>query len=82
MNQLDVLYRALTEYRKHTKDDRECIVQRTAIISANNQEDIIEVVRNSCRIEEDWIQTIEQGLEFIEKCIDRKSTRLNSSHAT
>lgn len=79
MNQLDVLYRALTEYRKHTKDDRECIVQRTAIISANNQEDIIEVVRNSCRIEEDWIQTIEQGLEFIEKCIKEERQFIRSN---
>ena len=69
MNQLDVLYRALTEYRKNTKDDRECIVQRNAISSANAQEDLVEIVRNTCHIEQDWIEAIEKGLEYVEKCI-------------
>lgn len=79
MNQLDVLFRALTEYRKNTKDDKDCITQRTAIISSNSQQDIIEVTRNTCRIEEDWIQAIENGLEFIEKCIKEERQFIRSN---
>lgn len=79
MNQLDVLYRALTDYRKNTKDDRDCITQRSAIISANAQDDLVEVIRNTCKIEEDWIEAIEKGLEFIEKCINEERQFIRSN---
>ena len=79
MNQLDVLYRALTEYRKNTKDDRECVIQRSAISSANAQEDLVEVIRNTCKIESDWIEAIEQGLEYIEKCIKEERQFIRSN---
>ena len=79
MSQLDVLYRALIDYRKNTKNDRECIVQRNAIASANAQEDLVEVVRNSCKIEEDWIEAIEKGLEYIEKCINEERQFIRSN---
>ena len=79
MNQLDVLYRALTEYRKNTKDDRECVVQRNAISSANAQGDLVEIVRNTCHIEQDWIEAIEKGLEYVEKCIKEERQFIRSN---
>ena len=79
MNQFDILFRAITDYRNNTKNDRECITQRSAIISANSQDDVIEVIRKSCKIEEDWIQAIENGLEFIEKCIKEERQFIRSN---
>lgn len=79
MNQLDVIYRALTEYRKNTKDDRECVVQRKAISTSNAQDDMVEVIHNTCNIENDWIEAIEKGLEYIEKCLKEERQFIRSN---
>lgn len=70
MNQLDVLYRALADYRKQTAESRECGVERKAIASANRQADALDVIKNVCTVEEDWITAIEEGLIHIEKAIN------------
>lgn len=79
MNQLDILYRALVDYRKNTREDRECMVQRSAIITSNSEADVIEITRRTCKIEEDWVVTIERGLEFVEKAIKEERQFIRSN---
>ena len=79
MNHFDTLYRALIDYRKNTLDDRECKTQRSAVITANNEEDIIEITRKNCIVEKDWIEAIENGLVFIEKAIKEERQFIRSN---
>lgn len=69
MNELDIYYRALLNYRAATRDNRECSSFRKAIVQANPEQDQIVVTRNICTVDEDWIQAIEQGLVFVEKAL-------------
>jgi len=69
MNQLDVYYRALKDYRVLTESSRECTAFRKAIASADPENDSILITRNTCTVDEDWIIEIEKGLIFIEKAI-------------
>lgn len=79
MNHLDTLYRALVDYRKNTADNRECKSQRSAIITANSETDVIEITRKNCIVEEDWIEAIEKGLVFIEKAIKEERQFIRSN---
>lgn len=69
MNELDVYYRALLNYRTETVKDRECTRFRRSISQADTDKDQIEIIRNVCTVDEDWIIEIEKGLVFIEKAI-------------
>ena len=79
MNQLDVYYRALSEYRKLTLANSDCTSFRSAIAAAGIEQDKIEIKRAYCTIEEDWVEAIEEGLVHIEKAIkeDRQFIRSN-----
>ena len=79
MNQLDIYYRALLEYRRLTTADSACSALRSAISSADTDNDKIVVIRSICTIERDWVDEIESGLVFIEKAIkeDRQFIRSN-----
>ena len=79
MNHLDTLYRALIDYRKNTFDNKECKAQRAAVIRSDNENDKIEVTRQNCIVEEDWIEAIEHGLEFIEKAIKEERQFIRSN---
>ena len=79
MNYLDLLYRALIDYRKNTLESRECKTQRKAIISADNENDIIQITRKNCIVEEDWIEAIETGLVFVEKAIKEERQFIRSN---
>ena len=67
MKQLDVYYRALLEYREQTQQNRECISDSGAAAKANADLDKIVLTRKHCIIEEDWVDTIEEGLKYIAK---------------
>lgn len=69
MNQLDIYYRALIEYRKLTGANLECSAFLSAASEADRPTDRIVAVRNICTIDEDWVNEIEKGLDFIEKAI-------------
>lgn len=79
MNQLDVYYRALLNYRKLTGTNRECTALRSAIAAANAEQDRIEVKRAFCSIEEDWVDAIESGLVYIEKAIKQERQFIRSN---
>lgn len=69
MNDLDIYYRALLDYRTVTQENRNCVNFRHAISRADADQDQIVITRNICTVDEDWIQTIEEGLVFVEKAI-------------
>ncbi len=79
MNQFDILFRALVDYRKNTRDDKDCAIQRSAIIAADNESDSIEIKRKRCKIETDWIEAIEHGLTYIEKAINEERQFIRSN---
>jgi len=79
MKYFDTLYRALVDYRKSTLDEATCKTQREAVIAANAEKDKIEITRKNCVIEEDWIEEIEKGLEFIEKAIKEERQFIRSN---
>ena len=79
MKYFDTLYRALVDYRKSTLDEARCKAQREAIIASNAEKDKIEITRKNCVIEEDWIEEIEKGLEFIEKAIKEERQFIRSN---
>ena len=69
MNELDVYYRALTDYRKSTDNSKECVYRRKLITRANPYLDKIEMEIVDCTIDDDWIETIERGLEDVREAI-------------
>ena len=69
MNDLDIYYRALLDYRTVTQENRNCVNFRYAISRADADRDQIVITRNICTVDEDWIQAIEEGLVFVEKAI-------------
>lgn len=79
MNQLDVYYRALIDYRAQTLTRRECVAQRNAITKVNTESDRITVTRMICTVEEDWVNAIEAGLVHIEKAIKEERQFIRSN---
>ena len=79
MNQLDRFYRALIDYRKLTVGDYECDRLRDSIANANMQEDVVELERKICTVDNDWIDEIEKGLVFIEKAIREERQFIRSN---
>ena len=78
MNRLDVYYRALREYRGVTAV-RHCEDFRNAISGANTENDELTVSRYICTVETDWMDTIEAGLEFVEKAIREERQFIHSN---
>ena len=78
MNRLDVYYRALREYRGVTAV-RHCEDFRNAISGANIENDELTVSRHICTVETDWMDTIEAGLEFVEKAIREERQFIHSN---
>lgn len=78
MNQLDIFYRALADYKKQTGAECDLKSLRKAIIASNSQSDNISSVINNCTVEEDWIIAIEKGLVFLQKAIDEGRQHIHS----
>ena len=69
MNQLDVYYRALLEYKNAINENKDCLKFNNAFLSADADSDKLIVTRAICTVDEEWISEIEKGLVFIEKAI-------------
>lgn len=69
MSNLNNYYRAFKNYRKETVDNNVCERDRLAIASSNIESDVLEATKYLCHIDEEWIKTIEEGLEFVEKAV-------------
>ena len=69
MNQLDVYYRALLNYKNAVESDGDIKRFNNAFLSADADSDKLVLTRAFCTIDEDWVEEIEKGLVFIEKAI-------------
>ena len=82
MKQLDVYYRALLEYREQTQQNKDCVSDSRAVMKANTDQDKIVLTRKHCIIEEDWVDTIEEGLKYIAKAIAEERQFIHSQGET
>ena len=69
MDQLDVYYRALLDYKNAINQNKDCLKLNNAFLSADADSDKLVVTRAYCTIDEEWVTEIEKGLVFIEKAI-------------
>ena len=69
MNQLDVYYRALLNYRELTDNNTDCLRLKRGFISEDQGADKIIIKRAHCRVDKEWVEEIEKGLVHIEKAI-------------
>ena len=79
MNQLDVYYRALSDYRQQTLADHNCTSLRTAIATTDAEQDKIVITRSLCTIDNDWVDAIEAGIVHIEKAIKEERQFIRSN---
>ena len=80
MGQLDIYYRALSEYRGQINSNAESKAFTKAIAEAiSNGTDSIVITRPICKIDEDWIDAIEEGLVHIEKAIKEERQFIRST---
>ena len=79
MNQLDVYYRALSDYRQQTLADHHCTSLRTAIATSDVEQDKIVITRSLCTIDNDWVDAIEAGIVHIEKAIKEERQFIRSN---
>lgn len=79
MNQLDVYYRALSDYRQQTLADHNCTSLRMAIATTDTEQDKIVMTRAMCTIDNDWVDAIEEGLVHIEKAIKEERQFIRSN---
>ena len=63
MGRLDTYYRAFVDFRKNTREDRDCAALRRVFARADADGDKIEVVKTVCHIEDDWIEAIEENAD-------------------
>ncbi|MGN1295947.1 MAG: hypothetical protein ACI4U5_06010 [Bacilli bacterium] len=78
MTREDQLYRAFKEYRKGTISS-ELKKERKDLLNSNVEQDVCNSTKYFVNIESDWIESIEKGLEFVEKAIaeERQFIRTN-----
>ena len=70
MAKIDVYHRAFHEYRNQTKNNKACAAERRTIKKLNDEYDTFKVKKYLCTIDDEWIQEIEYGLEFVEKAVE------------
>ena len=77
MNEMNIYYRALRDYRKTLSADKSHQRFLKAISKAPAHSDKLESIRTKCIIDEEWVSTIEKYLPFVEKAIreDRQFIR-------
>lgn len=69
MNEYDAYYRAFKNYRKVTKDQRNCKLSRKALVTNNPEKTKVEAKSFNVKIDDDWIEEIESKIIYIEKAV-------------
>lgn len=78
MDEIDIYYRAFLDYRKVTANERECLNWRSVIAASDTANDNITVTRAKCTVDDDWVNAIEDGLEYIERSIKEERQFIRS----
>ena len=65
----DLYFHGFTLYTKSLEKDKEATKFRRAIRATDVENDAIKTIRLVCKIDEDWVKNIEEGLLFVEKAV-------------
>ncbi|MCH5351369.1 MAG: DUF2357 domain-containing protein [Clostridiales bacterium] len=65
MDESDIIYKAIKDYRSNTEGYDELSRFRDAVVADRAEESLLSVTRNICEIDEEWIDEIEKGLVFV-----------------
>ena len=65
----DLYYRGFNLYTKSIEKDKEALKLRRVIRQANIENDKLETVRYVCKIDEEWVRNIEEGMVYVEKAL-------------
>ena len=79
MNILDIYYRAFKEYRKETVGNTLSDKDRKTLTHSDKDADKLNTIKYLCIIDNEWVEKIEEGLEFVEKAVqeERQFIRVN-----
>ena len=65
MDESDIIYKAIKDYRKNTEGHDALSRFRDAIVADHADDNLLEITKNICEIDEEWINEIEKGLVFV-----------------
>ncbi len=65
----DLYFHGFTLYTKSLEKDKEATKFRRAIRATDVENDAIKTIKLVCKIDEDWVKNIEEGLLFVEKAV-------------
>lgn len=65
----DLYFRGFTLYKKELEKDKEASKLRHVIKQTNIDNDRLETVRYICKIDEEWVKNIEEGMVYVEKAL-------------
>ena len=61
----DLYFHGFTLYTKSLEKDKEATKFRRAIRATDVENDAIKTIKLVCKIDEDWVKNIEEGLLFV-----------------
>ena len=65
----ELYFHGFTLYTKSLEKDKEATKLRRVIRSTDVENDELKTIRLVCKIDEDWVKNIEEGLLFVEKAV-------------
>ena len=65
----ELYFHGFTLYTKSLEKDKEATKLRRVIRSTDIENDELKTIRLVCKIDEDWVKNIEEGLLFVEKAV-------------
>ena len=65
----DLYFRGFILYKKQLEKDKEDAKLRHVIKQSNIDNDKLETVRYICKIDEEWVRNIEEGMVYVEKAL-------------
>lgn len=65
----DLYFHGFTLYTKSLEKDKEATKFHRAIRATDVENDAIKTIKLVCKIDEDWVKNIEEGLLFVEKAV-------------
>ena len=65
----DLYFHGFTLYYKQVEKDKDAAKLRQSIRTSDVDNDSLKTIRLVCKIDEDWVKNIEEGLLFVEKAV-------------
>lgn len=79
MDYVDLCYRTYIDYKKTTAKNSTYVKKRKELASCAKSQERLELTKYDCKIDEEWIDKIDEGLKFIGKAIDETRQFITST---